>query len=131
MKRYHIPGHNKTLTVHEQRDPLCGFSRNIYRPFRWLWQYIDCSHRGIDQQGRREHRDQFLSFLRGLITSNTLQYDSIRVLCQHLQHFSIPFFVNDQEICNYTRTPFFQTIRPPPEQNLLTFDWLPHDCVDL
>ena len=84
VKRYHVPGFNKQLTGHEQRDPLCGFSRNIYRPFRWLWQYIDCSHRGIDQQGRREHRDQFLSFLKGLVTSITLQYDSIRILCQHL-----------------------------------------------
>ena len=27
VKRYHVPGHNKTLTGHEQRDPLCGFSQ--------------------------------------------------------------------------------------------------------
>ena len=39
--------------------------------------------------------------------------------------------MNDQETCDYTRTLFFQTIHPRPEQNLLTFDWLPHDCVDL
>ena len=38
--------------------------------------------------------------------------------------------MNDQEICNYNRTPFFQTIYPRPEENLLIFDWLPPDCVD-
>ena len=130
VKRYHVPGFDKKPTGHERKDPSCGFSRNIYRPFRWLWKYIDRSYLGINNQGRREHQDQYQSLLRGLVTSNPVQYDGIRILCQHLRHFSSPFFVTAQEVHNYDRTPLFQPRHPPPERDLQTYDWLPPDCQD-
>ena len=84
VQRYHVPSRNKTLTGHETRYSLCGFSKNIYRPFQWLWHYIERSHRGIDQQAKQEHSTQFQMFLASLVTSDILQYQGIKVLFQYL-----------------------------------------------